>query len=499
MVDLMGAFGTGAGIAITIRAIDKFSSTFDKASFGIRRLSTAFKVGAVGVAAFGTSMIGLGVSSLRVAGDFEQTTIAFTTMMGSAEKAQGMLKDLAEFAKKTPFTLTGIETSARQLMAVGFNAEEILPVLKSVGDIAAGLGMKQEGLQRLILNLGQVRTQGKLTGRELRDFAVAGIPLLDELAKELGKTTTEISDMISAGKISSDVVIQVFRNMTSEGGRFEDLMAKQADTVQGKFSNLEDAWELMRREIGAALLPVVSTFADTLRDDLLPAIKPLIPVIGNFLARAAKRILDLFIKLVPPLIKFTEYIIEAADEIMELLMPVLEELIPILLDLGARVFKAVADAIIKLLPIFVELLEDVIIPIIPFIGDLVVGIIELVGQIVGFLVPAVVMIIKKMGEWIPIITGIISSIVDLINWIGDLIEWLGKIPVIGGILPEFERKKLTAPAIETLGEKGKPPEVVHLGGGGTTNIIHIEGNVTGTDPDEMADAFAERMDNVIRL
>lgn len=217
---------------------------------------------AAAIAATGIAMYKLGKASLKAAADFEQTEIAFTTLLGSAEEAGKFLRELADFAAKTPFTIQGVEKSARQLLAVGFNAEEILPALKSLGDVASGLGLGEEGLQRLILNLGQVKTQAKLTGRELRDFAVAGVPILDELAKNLGKTVVEIRDMISAGEIGSKDVIKAFNTMSSEGGKFANLMDKQSKSLNGMISNLADQWNLFLRKQGKHLLGWAKEFVD---------------------------------------------------------------------------------------------------------------------------------------------------------------------------------------------------------------------------------------------
>ncbi|MHA1402011.1 MAG: tape measure protein, partial [Candidatus Heimdallarchaeaceae archaeon] len=321
------SIAAGATIAVTIKAIDKFSNEFRKASTAVEKFSTFGKGALLG---FAGGMAALGVSAVKAGAQFEQTQVAFTTMLGSAEEADKFLRDLAEFAKKTPFTLPGVERSARQLMAVGFEAKDVIPILKDVGDIAAGLGLGEEGLQRLILNLGQVRNQGKLTGRELRDFAVAGVPLLDELAKQLGVTTQEVQDMVSKGEISTDMVLQAFRSMTSEGGQFADLMAKQAETVQGKFSNLQDTLELMMRSIGEALIPIVSQLADIFLNNVLPSIKPLIPVIGNFLAKALKQIVDIITPLLPDLIEMTGQLLELASIIMDILLPALEMVMPVL-------------------------------------------------------------------------------------------------------------------------------------------------------------------------
>lgn len=252
-------FGTGSSeVSIVIKAIDEFSTTMDSLSKNLKANTAGF----IALTAAGAGITAIGVASLKVAADFEQSTIAFTTMLGSAEKADSFLRELADFAKRTPFTLKGIETASRKLLAVGFAAEDVIPVMTDVGNIASGLGLGQEGLDRLILNLGQVQAQGKLTGRELRDFAVAGIPLLDELANSLGKTSAEIQEMVSAGEITTKDVLAAFKKMGSAGGRFENLMEKQMKSAAGQFSNFQDSVELLQRELGKGLIPIANELLD---------------------------------------------------------------------------------------------------------------------------------------------------------------------------------------------------------------------------------------------
>lgn len=95
-------------------------------------------------------------------------------------------------------------------------------------------------MSRLAMNYGQVITQGKLTSRELKDFLVNGVPLLDELAKNAGKSKEEIQNMISSGQISANDVTKAFETMTSEGGKFADMMATQSSTLSGQWSNFQD-------------------------------------------------------------------------------------------------------------------------------------------------------------------------------------------------------------------------------------------------------------------
>ncbi|MCP4481420.1 MAG: tape measure protein [bacterium] len=189
---------------------------------------------------------------LNQSGKMEQWKISFETMLGSADKAKDLIEEIKEFARKTPFQLPGVIQSSKQLLAFGIEQQKIIPTLKSLGDVAAGLGVP---LDRLILNFGQVKAQSKLTGRELRDFAIAGVPLLAELAKMLGKTEAEIQGLVSKGEIGFPQVEQAFASMTGAGGRFNNLMAKQSKSFFGILSNIKDFITQIAIAIGDKLLP----------------------------------------------------------------------------------------------------------------------------------------------------------------------------------------------------------------------------------------------------
>lgn len=225
-----------------------FTSSFSQALWPLKWVIASI----VSVGAF----TALSKEIITLADNLEQAKIAFTTMLWSEEKAIAMLQDLSDFAAKTPFELPEVRQNAKQLLAMGVSAENIIPTLKALGDAAAGTGAD---MTRLAMNYGQVITQGHLTGRELRDFLVNGIPLLDELAKNAGKSKEEIQNMISSGQISANDVTKAFETMTSEWGKFENLMYKQSATFTGLWSNFQDQLSQMGERIGGWLL-------DTLKD-----------------------------------------------------------------------------------------------------------------------------------------------------------------------------------------------------------------------------------------
>lgn len=238
-------------------------------------------------------VIGATKSMVTLADNLEKSKIAFTTMLWSGEKAEAMLKDLSDFAKKTPFELTWIRSSAQQLLAMWVQAKDMIPTLKSLWDVSAWLSVP---LERLALNYGQVIAQWKLTGKELRDFTTAWVPLLDELASMLNKSTTAIQDMISKGQISSDIMVQAFQNMTSEWWKFANLMDQQATTLSWLWSNFQDSLASLWEEIGSELLPALKDYMKQMwewLDDNMDGIKKLASEIVSTWKVIADEVVDL--------------------------------------------------------------------------------------------------------------------------------------------------------------------------------------------------------------
>ena len=180
----------------------------------------------------------LGESALKASSDAESLAIALETMLGSKEKAEKLKAEIIDLVAKSPLELEQANEVSKRLLAMGFEAEQIVPTLKMLGDISSGVGI--EKLPQLTLALGQVKAATKLTGNELRQFTEAGVPLLDELAKIMKKPVSEIQKMVSDGKIGYAQVEQAMRNMTTEGGRFNNLMEKQSQTLQGQWSTFKD-------------------------------------------------------------------------------------------------------------------------------------------------------------------------------------------------------------------------------------------------------------------
>nr|DAV90762.1 MAG TPA: Tape measure domain protein [Caudoviricetes sp.] len=182
-----------------------------------------------------------------VRGEFQQFEIAFETMLGSGQKAKGMISDLANLAATTPFDMKGVVNGAKQLLAYGFAANEITDTMRRLGDVSAGLGLN---LQDLTWLYGTTMVQGRLFTRDLMQFTGRGIPLTEELAKQFGVTKDKVSELVTAGKVGFPEVKKAIESLTNEGGKFGGLMEKQSHSITGQISNIQDTIEMAINDLG---------------------------------------------------------------------------------------------------------------------------------------------------------------------------------------------------------------------------------------------------------
>lgn len=174
----------------------------------------------------------------QLASEMEQAMIAFETMLGSAQQAKKLVNDVIKLAATTPFEQAELIDYTKRLLAMGIETQKLVPTMKSLGDIAAGVG--KEKLPQIVLAFGQVATKTKLAGGELKQFTEAGVPLIAALAAQLNVGEKEIIKLTEAGKIGFKDVEKAIENLTTGTGKFSGLMAKQAQTTQGLLSTLKD-------------------------------------------------------------------------------------------------------------------------------------------------------------------------------------------------------------------------------------------------------------------
>lgn len=183
-------------------------------------------------------LLGAGAASIKAAAQMRQYEIAFQTMLKSADEGTQMLRDLQKFAAETPFDVPGVVSAGQQLMAFGFKAKEVIPMLTSLGDAAAGLGQGTAGVSRLAYALGQMQTSGKLNAQDMMQLTSAGISAWDMLADAAGVSIAEIKDMTSKGMVDSKEAVKVIVAGMDE--EFGGMMAKTSTEVSGLLANIEE-------------------------------------------------------------------------------------------------------------------------------------------------------------------------------------------------------------------------------------------------------------------
>lgn len=218
------------------------------------------------------------------ASNLEQLNVAFETFLGNGEAAKALVADLVKFADVTPFETEQVTQAGKALLAFGFTADQIIPTLTKVGDVAAGTG---KDFNELALIYGKAATEGLIQNDTLNQLAEAGIPVYQELAKVLGVNQDQIRKLAEQGKIQFTDLQAVFTNLTAEGGRFAGLMEKQSQTIGGLFSTLKSAVSNVLTQLGTALSP----FIKQLLELAIPAVQKF-GEIFSFVFRGAGGVLN---------------------------------------------------------------------------------------------------------------------------------------------------------------------------------------------------------------
>ena len=199
---------------------------------------------------------GFATQIVNIRAQFEIAERSMGALLNSFDKGTEIFKEIQANALKSPFTILDLETSAKQLIAYNFSANEVVETTKRLADISSALGVPME---RIVYNLGQIKAKGILDARDARDFANAGLAIVPVLAKVFTEqkrmgdkvvTTSDVYDMMTKKMVTYGDVMNVINKLTNDGGMFFDFQAKQAETLKGQLSNLTDAFNLMLNDIG---------------------------------------------------------------------------------------------------------------------------------------------------------------------------------------------------------------------------------------------------------
>ncbi|WP_424785372.1 hypothetical protein [Prevotella pallens] len=190
-------------------------------------------------------------SIIQTGGEIAQQHIALRNIIGDARKADELFAQTQQLALESPFKFGELNRDVKQLAAFGVETDSLYDTTKRLADVASGLGVSFE---RLGLAYGQVKSRSWLDGKELRQFAYAGLPLLQkitDLYNQTGKdgrnnyTTKDVRDMITKRQVSFEDVDAVIKKLTDEGGQFYNMQYVLSDTLLGRWNKLIDAWDIM--------------------------------------------------------------------------------------------------------------------------------------------------------------------------------------------------------------------------------------------------------------
>jgi chromosome segregation ATPase len=218
---------------------------------------------------FSVSQIEGYISKLaNVRGEFELQQRSLEAILQNKAQADQIFNKTVQLAVKSPFQIKELVTFTKQLAAYRIESDKLYDTTKRLADVSAGLGVD---MGRLILAYGQVKAAAYLRGTEVRQFTEAGINMYGELQKlfktrdQADYTTAQIVDMISKRKVTFEDVEQVFENLTSKEGIFYNMQEIQAETLQGKISNLKDSIDVMLNSIGKANEDTLKGSIDTVK------------------------------------------------------------------------------------------------------------------------------------------------------------------------------------------------------------------------------------------
>lgn len=223
-------------------------------------------IASVGAAMGGVGLLAIGRSAITAAADFETAATSFEVLTGSAADGQRVLSDITKFAAETPFEFPELQGATTKLLAFGVSAEELIPTLRSVGDVSSAIGAPIADIAEIY---GKARVQGRLFMEDINQLTGRGIPIIQELAKQFGVTEAEVRDLVSSGEVNFGNLETAFQDLTGEGGKFAGMMERQSNTMWGKWAEFQDSIAAVAREFGNILLPA----AKATLDYMIPALE----------------------------------------------------------------------------------------------------------------------------------------------------------------------------------------------------------------------------------
>lgn len=261
------------------KGIDQINDSLKGVKSAAAGIGAAFA--AIGAVKITTEIIGglknTVIGASKAAAAYETMAVQLEVIIGNASKASQLLRDLTEYGAQTPLQRNDLADASKTLLAFGIRVEDLLPILKRLGDISGG---DAERLKTLANVFGKVSAATKMSMEDVNQFIDAGFNPLENIVRKTGKTMLEVRDSVSKGEIGIKDLQESMKQATSEGGRFHNMLERVADTTEGKLSNLADTWESLKIAFGLGFNTGLDVVLDTLNDSL-PRLTDAAIALGN--------------------------------------------------------------------------------------------------------------------------------------------------------------------------------------------------------------------------
>lgn len=387
---------------------------------------------ALGFAAAQVGMTALGEAVGFVKGAFidfnsrlEQARIGFTTLLGSAAKADAFIAEMKTFAARTPFEFPGLQDAAQRMLAMGFSAEEVLPKLTAVGDAVAALGGSEEMVNRVTYALGQMQTAGRVNAQDMMQLTSAGIPAWQILADSIGKSVAETRKLAEQGLIPAKQAVEALT--TGMEQRFGGMMAKQSQTFQGAMSTIRDS---LNNALATAFKPFFTEIsagfvglANMLSAD---AFQGFATRVGTALAGVVRAFGSLARQVIPALVEVGGQLWAALGPALGRLVPAVAAFVAGLMRIGVAFARDVAPALAGMLGRAASLGALIATQLGPVILGLVGALANLGRVIVTQVLPIVLELANRLwqgglGKFVQALIGVVGQLIDqfaaFVSWV----------------------------------------------------------------------------------
>jgi tape measure domain-containing protein len=345
-------------------------------------------------AAAGVGLVALTGFGLKSAASLEQSTVAFTSLLHSADQAKSFLSQLQTFAAETPFEFKDVVGASQRLLvladALGQTKDAVIPMLTTIGDLVSVTGGTPENIDSIVRALGQMSAKGKITQEEMMQLseALPGFNANAAIASELGLSVADTLTLITAGGVDATTGINALLKGMAKFPGAAGAMAAQSQTLTGVFSTFKDTIGIA---LTGAFQPVIP--------DIKSALSELTPVIGQAIGTLAPSLGGALSAILPILGKLITAIVPILSPILDALGPVLDAIGPSLIPLG----EALGQLIVALAPILPVLAQFIAV-----LAELAIPIIKLLAAVLTPLTPVLNYMALAIGE--------VAKALGMIDW-----------------------------------------------------------------------------------